>query len=212
MRIQPIVEGYGEVTAVPELLRRLCNQAGVFQIGVNRPIRKRRHELVNEDPLRQTVQLALLQEDCGSILILFDADDDCPKELAPRLRRWAQDEARSTPCTVVIAKREYEAWFLATIESLRGKRGIRSDATSHPDPEGPRGAKEQLEQRLDPGCSYRETIDQVALTAQFDLHEAFLRCRSFRSLVGAFGRLAEGMGVPLVDWAAKWKGGYLAGR
>lgn len=208
MRIQPIVEGHGEVAAVPALLRRLRDEAAAFQIEVNRPIRRKRHELVSEDSLRKAVQLALLQEDCGSVLVLFDADDDCPKKLAPRLRKWVRDEARSTPCTVVIAKSEYEAWFLATIESLRGKRGIRLDATSHDNPESPRGVKEQLERRLEPGCTYSETIDQVALTAQFDLREAYVRCRSFQSMIKAFGRLVEGMGVTLSDWPpSRWKGG-----
>ena len=32
MRIQPIVEGYGEVAAVPVLLRRLRDEAEAFQI------------------------------------------------------------------------------------------------------------------------------------------------------------------------------------
>ncbi len=208
MKIQPIVEGAGEVAAVPELLRRLRNEAAAFEIEVNRPILRRRHQLVDEDSLRRAVRLALLQEGCGSVLILFDADDDCPKELAPRLQEWAQHEARSTPCSVVIANREYEAWFLATMESLRGRRGIRADATSHDNPESPRGAKEQLEQRLEAGCTYSETIDQVALTAVFDLREAYVRCRSFRSAVRAFGRLAAGMGLAIADWPpSKWKTG-----
>ena len=206
MRIQPIVEGYGEVAAVPALLRRLRTEAAAFQIEVNRPIRKKRYQLVNEDSLRAAVRLALLQQDCGSVLVLFDADDDCPKELSPKLRKWAQDEARSTPCSVVLAKREYEAWFLAAIESLRGKRGLRWDAASHGNPEAPRGAKEELQERLEPGCTYSETIDQVALTAEFDLREAYTHCRSFRSAVKAFGELVEGMGVTLSNWPpVSWK-------
>ena len=52
------------------------------------------------------------------------------------------------PCYVVMPNREYEAWFLATIESLRGTRGIRDDATPHPDPESPRGAAEELRRRM----------------------------------------------------------------
>src|SRR2546426_7135782 len=48
---------------------------------------------------------------------------------------------RSVPCAVVLAHREYEAWFLASLESLRGRRGIRGDAEAHPDPEEPRDRK-----------------------------------------------------------------------
>jgi len=123
MNIQPIVEGHGDARAVPELLRRLRNEAQVFQLDVNPPIRKPRADLAEETRLRKAVRLARKQDDCAAILILFDSDDDCPKVLAPVLQAWAEAEARPLPCMVVLAHREYEAWFLAATESLRGIRG-----------------------------------------------------------------------------------------
>jgi hypothetical protein len=96
--------------------------------------------------------------------------------------------------------REYEAWFLASIESLRGHRGIRADAESHPQPEEPRGAKGQLEQRMAEGKSYHETADQPALTALFDMQPTYARCRSFRHLVKVFGELATANGLILNAW------------
>ena len=60
------------------------------------------------------------------------------------------EECVPTPCTVVIAKGEYEAWFLATIELWRGQRGICPDATSTTILRSC-GAKEQLEERLEAG-------------------------------------------------------------
>jgi hypothetical protein len=200
MNIQPIVEGYGEVPAVPVLLRRLRDEAGVFQLDVNRPIRRYHSELVAEASLRKAVRLARLQADCCAVLILFDSDTDCPKTLAPTIQAWAQSEARDIPCAVVMAHREYEAWFLATVESLRGRRSIRHDAISHPQPEAPRGAKEELERRMAPGKNYSETRDQAPLTAAFDLATAHARCRSFRRLVRAFGLLVVGAGIPLANW------------
>jgi len=200
MRIQPIVEGHGEVEAVPVLLRRLRDGVGAFGLDVGKPIRKRRWELVQEDSLRKTVRLALLQPDCCAILILFDSDDDCPKELAAVVEGWAREEARETPCEVVMAHREYEAWFLATIESLRGKNGILLDAISHPEPETPRGAKEALEERMHPGSSYSEAADQAPLTAAFDMAITFARCRSFRRMTNAFGALVSGAGFQLANW------------
>jgi len=53
MNIQPIVEGHGEVGAVPELIRRLRNEAQAYALDVNQPIRKRRPELVDESQLRR---------------------------------------------------------------------------------------------------------------------------------------------------------------
>lgn len=55
MNIQPIVEGYGDVEAVPVLLRRLRDLCGAYRIDVNRPIRRTRSELAREDTLRKSV-------------------------------------------------------------------------------------------------------------------------------------------------------------
>jgi hypothetical protein len=99
-----------------------------------------------------------------------------------------------------MATREYEAWFLATIESLRGTRGIRTDATSHTDPESPRGAKAELRKRMTPNRKYTEKADQSALTAQFNMAIAYQRCRSFRRLVNVFGQIAAGAGITLEQW------------
>lgn len=59
MRIQPIVEGHGEVTAVPVLLRRLRDEAGVYGFEVNPPIRRHRSDFVREESMRNAVRLAL---------------------------------------------------------------------------------------------------------------------------------------------------------
>lgn len=200
MNIQPIVEGYGDVAAVPVLLRRLRDEARVYQVEVNRPIRRNRSELVQEGPLRKSVQLALLQPDCGAILILFDGDDDCPRELAPTIQTWASQESHEVPCEVVIARREYEAWFLAAADSLRGRRGLRDDAAFPEDPEGPRDAKGRLEGLMRPGWSYSETADQAPLTAEFDMVAAYARSRSFRRMTSAFGGLLSRLGVPPRQW------------
>ena len=109
---------------------------------------------VEESGVTQAVRLALVQPSCGAVLIVMDADSDCPAELGPTVQAWAAAAADGTPCQVVLAHREYEAWFLAAIESLRGRRGVLIDAEPYPDPERHRGAKEQLESRMQPGGSY----------------------------------------------------------
>ncbi|HKV40878.1 MAG TPA: DUF4276 family protein [Blastocatellia bacterium] len=155
---------------------------------------------MQEAPLCDSIALALLRPECSAILVLFDGDDDCPKELAPRIEEWAKAAAGQVPCAVVVAQREYAAWFIASIESLRGERGIRDDAEPHPNPETPRGAKGQLEMLMVPGAAYSPTADQAALTAKFDMAIAHARCRSFRRMVRAFGLLTAGAGAPLDRW------------
>lgn len=205
MKIQPIVEGHGDVNALPVLLRRLIAEAQAWNIEVGRPIRINRDKLVKKIELERAVSLAIRQPACSSVLVLFDGDSDCPAELAPILQEWATSVARDVPCQIVVSQREYEAWFLAAIESLRGKRRIRNDATPHQDPEAPRGAKAQLEARMFAGSSYSETTDQPALSALFSLQDAYRGCRSFRKLTSAFGQLVRSMGQEIGEWPpANW--------
>ena len=200
MKIQPIVEGHGEVHAVPVLLRRLRDASGAFEIDVLRPARHSRFDLADEAMLRHIIRRTLEQKLCHGILILFDGDDACPRELAPRVQSWATEEAGTVPCAVVIAQREYESWLLASIESLRGQHGVRTDAIPPPDPESVRGAKEKIANNLREDRLYKPTSDQAALTFLFDMAAAYRSCRSFRRMVRAFGLLAEGAGIPLKDW------------
>lgn len=200
MIVQPIVEGQGEESAVPVLLRRLVGEAQAWEVQIARPHRRRRTQLVQRDTLQTAVKVARLTPGCAGILIFFDADDDCPKELAPTLEGWAREAAGSIPCAIVMANREYEAWFLASIDSLRGVAGIREDARAHADPEVPRDAKGELEQRIRPGASYSPTVDQAPLTARLDLATTYRACRSFRKLVGAFGALLEAAGALAIPW------------
>ncbi|HEX6902802.1 MAG TPA: DUF4276 family protein [Thermoanaerobaculia bacterium] len=202
MIIQTLVEGQGDEQALPVLLRRLQQESGAFHLHFDHPIRRRRSDFGRETTLRAAIRLALNRErGCEGILIVFDSDLDCPKELADRIRFWVQTETRGKPCEVVMAHREYEAWFLASLESLRGHRGIRTDARAHPRPESVRGAKEKLQAAMVRGRdTYVERTDQPALTALFDLAAAYRSCRSFRRMVRAFGLLASAAGAEVGDW------------
>ena len=98
MKIQPIVEGHGDVAALPILLRRLVNEAEIWAADIGRPIRRPRSRLVKEEEIQRAVRLALLQPDCGAVLILFDGDDDCPADVGPTLQAWATAAANGIPC------------------------------------------------------------------------------------------------------------------
>ena len=81
-----------------------------------------------------------------------------------------------------MAKREYEAWFLAAADSFAGSRGFGDDVTAPGDPESIRNAKGWLTERLPPGRAYKELRDQPALTARFDLEQARRSAPSFDKL------------------------------
>ena len=199
MKIQPIVEGYGEVSSVPVLLRRLRDEAQAWEVEIARPHRHPRSQLAKRDPLQNAIRVAAHTHDCAGILVLFDADSNCPMELAPNLDQWARAAAGPIPCPIVMANREYEAWFLASIESLRGQAGVREDARPFAEPERPRDAKGQLKQQMI-SKRYSPATDQVALTARFDLASAWRGCRSFQKLVSAVGTLFQAARAQPAVW------------
>ena len=172
--IAAIVEGHGEVEAVPVLLGRIAERvAPGIALEVPRPIRVKRHQILKADELERAVALAAGRAGPrGSILVLLDADDDCPVEIASRLLRRARQRLPDRAIRVVLAKTEYESWFLAAAASLAGQRGIDEAVSPPQDSEVIRNAKGWLSARMPPGRRYRETLHQAALTARFDLDSA----------------------------------------
>ena len=199
MNIQPIVEGHGEVEALPVLLRRLRDEANAL-VEIERPIRQPRNQLASEPGVMKAVEVARRQHACEAILVVFDGDRDCPAELGPKVQGWATAAAGGLPCEVVLPHREYEAWFLAAIESLRSHALIRPDAAPLADPEQPRGAKERLRERVAEGKAYSPTAHQAPLSASLCLELAYRRSRSFRKLTTSFGSLLAAMGQDIGAW------------
>jgi hypothetical protein len=170
VRIGCVVEGHGEVTSLPALIRRLAYELDpALAVEVPHPIRITKSKLLQPTELERAAQLAALNTaNSGGILILLDSDDDCPAELGPQLLERVRSARADLPSSVVLAKKEFEAWFLASAVSLRGCRGLPIDLEPPVEPEEITGAKEWLNQRMG-NQPYASTIDQTALTTQFDL-------------------------------------------
>lgn len=179
--VASIVEGDGEVRALPILLRRMAEwkSPGVV-VNPLTPIRVRRDRFLNrDDEFRK--QLLLASAKCGDqgwILIVLDADDDCPAKLGAEILRRAGNHVPHRRVSVVLANREFEAWFIAAVRSLDGLRGLSLPEAVQPDAEVPRDAKGWIEKYMH--GSYRVLLDQPAFAARFDLQQAFDGSRSFR--------------------------------
>jgi hypothetical protein len=181
--IVPIVEGHAEVESVPILLRRVLEKMGRYDVVVARPFRVKRYRVVKEGEMERAIQLAVRdREQVDYVLVLLDADDDCPKDLGLSLLKRCK-AATHLPTAVVLANREFEAWFLGAKESLGGICGIRRDAETPADPERIRGAKEHLTKNMEQGRRYIGVDDQPPLAERMDLEKARQRCRSFDKLV-----------------------------
>ena len=174
--IASIVEGHGEESAVPALLRRLARQLApdfADQLFFPHPIRVPRDRLVKPGELEKAVDLAGRKvRPSGAIFILIDADNACPAELGPTLLQRAESACSDLPIGLVLAKKEYECWFLAAAVSLRGLADLPEDLAPPQNPEDIRGAKEWLTNNMPRGRAYAETIDQAELTQHFDIQQA----------------------------------------
>lgn len=183
INVVPIVEGDGEVKALPVLLRRLnvWLSPDLFA-NVIQPVRVRRDQFLNKeaDFVKKIRIAAGLCGDNGWILIVLDADDDCPAELALSVRAKAESVIPGCRLSIVVPNREYEAWFIAAAHSLNGCRGFSFDG-SVPAAESIRGAKEWISKHV-PRGAYHPVLDQPAFSAKMDLQHAYDSSRSFKKL------------------------------
>jgi hypothetical protein len=177
-----IVEGHSEVESVPVLIRRIAAEIdpSVF-IDIKEPIRRPASKLKRPGELENAVELAARKiGGNGGVLILLDCDGygECPKTDAPLLLSRAHASRSDIPVSVVLANKEYETWFIAAAESLRGKRRLSESLEIVADPENIRDAKGWLSHRMPQNDPYSEVNDQPALTGKFDMQSA-RRARSF---------------------------------
>jgi hypothetical protein len=201
-RIACIVEGDGDDRALPILLRRIAGvlYPGVY-VAVDVPLRKPRSNIVRAGGIESFIEIVARKTAAhDTILVLIDADDDCPAKLGPELlhRARASRPDRAERIAVVLAKSEYEAWFLAAASSLGGRCGLPDDVQPPPDPEGIRGAKGWLRERMQGNRKYSEPVDQPELSRVFDLDMARAGSDSFDKLWREAARLlALLLGEPL---------------
>lgn len=141
--VAPIVEGHGDVAALPVLLRRLAPE-----LSVKRPVRFPRSRLLIDEHLKRAAQIAASNiTDSGAVLLMIDADEDCAAQLGPQLE---QQLARLLPqhmCRVVLPVREFESWIVGGYSDfdvddadctgdlkglIRDRRGVYSEAVDQP--------------------------------------------------------------------------------
>jgi hypothetical protein len=202
VRVAAIVEGHGECEAVPILIRRIAQTIDPgFMPKILPPLRISASRLMKEGEVERSVDLAARKlRGRGGILVIVDCDweNGCPAEEGPVLLKRAVTTRGDLPIAVILAKKEFEAWFLAAAESLRGKFGLPGDLESPVYPENIRGAKEWLTEKMPPGRAYAETTDQPAFAAVFDMGAArradsFDKC--YRDIKSMLEQLRHSEGV-----------------
>ena len=197
--ICPIVEGHGECQAVPILVRRIARTIDPgFVPKVLPPLRVPASKLLRQGEMERSVTLAARKlQGRGGIVVIVDCDRDegCPAKEGPELLKRALAARCDMPIAVILAKKEFEAWFLAAAESLRGKRGLPMDLVPPLEPEAIRGAKEWLGARMPQDRAYSETEDQPVFAEIFDLDAARM-AGSFDKCFRDIERMLRGLREP----------------
>jgi hypothetical protein len=214
-RLVLFVEGDGDETAVPHLVKRLLTEHSLWEpvfLDPN-PFRVGEVSALLADPMKRWIgrlRAAANRGNLGGILLLLDGDTKpakgkppfCAFRVAAELGKHARQVGAGTLFSVasVFARQEYESWLIACAKQLAGqlldpggRPGIRAGTTApeHPNlEEAPRDAKGWLRKCMDGG--YKETRDQEALTRLVLDHLPILRhLRSFQRLENALQQLVH---------------------
>lgn len=175
-KIALIVEGYGEINAVPNLVSRWVITQGLDNFYPHKQVVCAYDSDKLKRNIEHFVRLAMANQP-DAILVIVDADRkekgiggkpgklDCPAELGPKLLSRAQVVCPHIPVGIVLAYKEYEAWFLHILPELQTAGEIPADIVLpifNSDEDTPRGSKERLEEIM--GRKYNERRDQLNLT------------------------------------------------
>ena len=174
--VATIVEGHGDLEAVSILIRKVAESLDASRT-VKMPIelRSSKGRMRNEQAFLKSLEIVRRYVGSGgSVLVIMDADKDCPKEINEQLTQWAKKAHADLSVAVVVAKREMEAWFIA------GSAHWNKD--EHGDAESVRDPKNWVAKNIVKG-HYAETVDQARMAANLDIEKA-REARSF----GKFAR------------------------
>ena len=152
--IAPIVEGHMEQGCIERLLQRIWQELLLSpeRLQVTKPIRGNRDSLIhtNGAALTGKVEEAWItirgatRKDPQArefLLLLLDAESDCPMELAPRLLETARRARSDADIGCVLAKRMLENWIVAGAATLGGVQNLPAELQPPDNPEDRSGAK-----------------------------------------------------------------------
>lgn len=193
-RLIALVEGPGDMTAVPVLLRKLFQQNNIFnwmpgdpmRVGELSALKKRLRNFA------EALRIKMNEGKCHGVLVLLDMEDGCPRDEAWALAAEFATFGLPCPVAVVFAHREYEEWLVASLPTIAPHVACFPDTLARDYPiEGKRGVKEWLTRQMPAGTIYKETTDQASFTAHLNTDLA-LECRSFQRLTKAIDEIIAG--------------------
>lgn len=173
-----VVEGPGDLRAVPLLLRRHLERAGIFSDILGKPVPF--HGKGNATALGgiEGYVATAARPGCVGIIVVLDADKEKICEEGPALLQRAQAQV-GVPVVIAIAERDFEDWLYASAETL-----FESPMQYEP----ARRGKSAIPEAMAP-AKYVKPTHQPRLTARMDLGLAESRSASLRRLFNKFDLL-----------------------
>ena len=175
IRVAAIVEGYGDVQAVPALVAKTAKALGQPSIASD-PIRAGEWKLLRRAGILEKYLDLAASREWDMILVVLDLEDDCARSESDsartRIENWKS--GRDLSVEIVFMVREYETLFLWSPSCL----SIPENTNLPADPDQIRGAKEKVKSLT--GRRYKETQDQLRYTQLLDLTKLYVSCRSYR--------------------------------
>lgn len=206
--VVPIIEGQTEANCIERLLQRLWVEllTNPIRMQVLQPSRGHRDRLLSsvEPDLANKIEEAnaklgqrLRRESSsrGLLLVMIDAESDCPKELAPQLLQRGQQARPDADIACVLPKRMLENWFVSAGTSLAGVNGLPADLQTPEKPEDCGGAAwldKQL-RKVNPRKKYKKTANAKSFVAEMDLKQCRANSPSFDKLCRELERRAAAM-------------------
>lgn len=191
-RILPIVEGEGDLLAVPALIRRVAEAHGIYDLELLHP-----HKRGELPAVRRHFDAYLIDALKYGTPILWVMDYDCDQchavedDLAD-LQQRARNTYKRQPVEFALMVKEFESLFLSDHESTCKLFPDIPAKTAWPaDAETVRGAKEWISKARPKGLAYKETVHQVKLVHQLDLDRLRERSPSFQRFEQAVLRLLD---------------------
>jgi len=177
-----VVEGAGEREALPLLLRNWLRRRGNFRDILGSPVLCHgRSKALQVGGIEEKVAIATARPGCRAVLVVLDSEGDPVCQRGPEILVRSRTSGRGKPIAVALADRQYEAWLMASAETL-GLEGLAYSSTRDP--------VSVLVEALRPR-KYVKPTWQPSLTQRIDFDLAIPRSPSLRRLLGRFDDLVR---------------------
>ena len=192
-----IVEGAGDIKAVPRLIRETLYFNGIYDINPaprpksNVEVRK----LMRAGELERYIEYGI-RDDGDSVLVILDCEDFCPLDVCREFTKRIELLKIDKKVGISLFRSEFETLFLYCVDEIAAHfddYGWRADRPApSEDFENIRDAKGTLSRMMRPERAYKETRDQEKFITALNYLKLRRHSRSFRHFENTLHWLAAG--------------------